>query len=254
MNNIIDWTSKYPILNWMGYNWCQDMPDGDKMHPHNPYRYYHSDAVIQSNDDIRLSVFIRPQKVKRWDGKVYDSKYACGLLRSEECFTYGMYTLECILPKGRNLLPAFWLTNEKTWPPEIDIFEGYPNIFGGYWTPSIRPHKPLLKQGYAIEPNIHYGTTEDRIKVGANGVEMNVLHNPASEVNKYYLEWTPDYILIRYNNTIVKYIDKRTNFKLFQQLNEHPWMYVIFDNVIHKSGICTIGAELILKHFNYRKL
>jgi hypothetical protein len=38
MNDIIDWTTKYPILNWMGYNWCQDMPGGDKMHPDIPYR------------------------------------------------------------------------------------------------------------------------------------------------------------------------------------------------------------------------
>lgn len=254
MKETIDWTTEYPVIDWMGYRWKQDMPGGDKMHPCNPYRYYHPDSTRISNNKLELNVFKNPRFVKRWDGNTYDCKYSCGLVRSEECFSYGTYTLYCILPKGVNLLPAFWLTNEKTWPPEIDIFEGYPNACGGYWTPSIRPHKPLLKQGYAIESNIHYGTAKDRIKAGATGCETKVLFNPSSEVNKYSLEWTSEYIVIRYNNTIVRYVDERTNWPLFKQLNEHPWMYVIFDNVIHKNRLCGLGKPLVLKYFDYRKL
>lgn len=253
-NEVIDFKTKYPIIDWMGYEWCQDMPGGDKLHPYNPYRYYHPDGVKRVGNEIRLSVVKVPRTVTRWDGKTYDSKYACGLLRSKECFTFGTFYANCILPKGRNLLPAFWLTNEKTWPPEIDIFEGYPNVCGGYWTPSIRPHKPLIKQGYAVEPNLHYGTSEDRIKVGAVGCEINVLDNPASESNLYILEWYPTYVAILYNGHLVKYIDDKENPELFKQLNGHPWMYVIFDNVIHKKGTCEVGAELIVKDFTYRSI
>ena len=31
------------------------------------------------------------------------------------------------LPYGDNLWPAFWMWSWDSWPPEIDIFEGYTN-------------------------------------------------------------------------------------------------------------------------------
>ena len=253
MNDIIDWTTKYPILNWMGYNWCQDMPGGDKMHPDIPYRYYSKDSVLKIKDDVLLTVFKSPCNIKRWDNKTYNCKYACGLIRSEEPFTYGIYTLDCILPKGRNLFPSFWLTNEKTWPPEIDIFEGYPNIFGGYKTLNVQPHRFPPRIGYAIETNVHYGTNE-HLQIGPCGCSTDIVVNPVKEVNRYTLIWTPEYIHISYNNTLVRYIDAKSNYKLFQQLNEHPWMYVIINNVINKNKDVGLHIPFILKHFSYTKL
>lgn len=254
MKETIDWTTEYPVIDWMGYRWRQDMPGGEKIHPDTPYRYYHYCSTFKFNDNLLLSVLKKPQRVGRWDGNTYDCKYACGLVRSEECFSYGTYTLYCSLPKGANLHSAFWLTNEKTWPPEIDIFEGYSNAFGGYWTPSISPHKPIVKQGYAIETNVHYNTEDDKTNIGATGCGINTLLNPASEINKYSLEWTPEYIIIRYNGNIVRYVDDRQNWPLFRQLNEHPQMYVIFNNVIHKNRLCGLGKPLILQYFSYKKL
>jgi len=253
MKEIIDCTTKYPIIDWMGYKWELDMPGSDKIHPDNPFRYYHSDSIIKFNDDLLLSVFKIPRTVKRWDGKSYDSEYSCGLIRSTECFSYGVYTLDCILPKGRNLHSAFWLTNEKTWPPEIDIFEGYSNIFGGYKTFNVKPHKFPPRCGYSVETNVHYGT-ENHLQIGPNGCSTNVLINPTNEINRYTLIWTPEYIHISYNNTLVRYVDERSNNELFKQLNKHPWMYVIINNIINKNKNAGLHVPLILKHFNYTKL
>lgn len=38
-------------------------------------------------------------------------------------FLYGMFEIRCKLPKKNGQYPAFWLTGNNSWPPEIDVFE-----------------------------------------------------------------------------------------------------------------------------------
>lgn len=184
--------------------------------------------------------------ITNFDEKTYSLKNIS--LKSKERFSYGIYTLECILPKGRNYFPSFSLFNDRILAA-IDVFVGHSNIFGGYWKPFIKPYKPLLQQGYSIESDIYCETPEKIIDIGETGVEKNILHNPSSEVNKYSLEWTQNYILIRYNDEIVKYVDERTNFELFRYLNQDPYMYVIFSTDKIKNGV-----TYALKKFDYKKL
>ncbi|TCR73226.1 family 16 glycosylhydrolase [Rhizobium sp. BK376] len=53
-------------------------------------------------------------------------RYASGLLNTAGrfSFTYGSVEIRAKVPAGRGLWPAFWLLPEdRTWPPEIDVFE-----------------------------------------------------------------------------------------------------------------------------------
>lgn len=53
-------------------------------------------------------------------------EFTSGLLTSRPSFTqkYGFFELRARIPAGKGLWPAFWLLpHDKSWPPEIDVFE-----------------------------------------------------------------------------------------------------------------------------------
>lgn len=53
-------------------------------------------------------------------------EYLSGLLSSHISFSqqYGYFEIECKMPAGRGLWPAFWMKAQSgAWPPEIDVFE-----------------------------------------------------------------------------------------------------------------------------------
>ncbi|MGV2184429.1 family 16 glycosylhydrolase [Rhizobium rhizogenes] len=53
-------------------------------------------------------------------------EYASGMLTTAGrfSFTYGRVEIRARMPSGKGLWPAFWLLPaDKTWPPEIDVFE-----------------------------------------------------------------------------------------------------------------------------------
>ena len=65
-------------------------------------------------------------------------------------FKHGTFEIEAKLPNGLNLWPAFWMWSWDTWPPEIDVFEGYSEKNPNYLELSnvIKIRK--------IESNVHY--------------------------------------------------------------------------------------------------
>lgn len=50
-------------------------------------------------------------------------KFTSGVMTTKAAYTYGLFEINCRLPGGKGFWPAFWLTGDNSWPPEIDVFE-----------------------------------------------------------------------------------------------------------------------------------
>ena len=64
-----------------------------------------------------------PENVKPF---ISDYEYTSGLITTQFSFSqvYGVFEMRARLPNGRGLWPTFWLLpKDRSWPPEIDIFE-----------------------------------------------------------------------------------------------------------------------------------
>jgi len=266
--NYIDWNTQYPIIDWCGIKWQQDMENGRKIHPDLPWYYYHPSCVSEDLRGMILTIKERPAEVHHWDlpdGVNYHPRYATGLLRSVDAFSYGDFELKCILPKGRGLWPAFWLTHSTTWPPEIDVFEGYSNSCGGYGYWPLKVGKNPIAAGYKIQPNIHCGTYPDNhVMIGPDNVRLSVFKKPTESESIFKLTWRPGEISIYYNGILVKHINNITHPSVFQQIDAYPWMDVIFDNWPNQNDLDkstwqlkafrkdpNFRPEFILKDFTY---
>ena len=250
--NIIDWTTEYPVISWRGYDWSMDAEGGRKIHPDSPYEYYHTDCVSRDGENIILTVMERPQKVGHWNGVVYDSRYARGMIRSVNPFTYGTFVLECVLPGGGNLHSSFWLTNEKIWPPEIDIFEAYTNRSGCYmrWPAELR--KRTLLPVYAIESNMHYSDSGgNHANTGADGCVVNKLRRPAKKVNEYRMEWTKDRITVIYGGNVVRELREDDFPEIFADLNRHPHMFLMINTGLRGDWFRGMKSGMVVRDFRY---
>lgn len=259
MSEIIDWNTEYPKVEWCGYVWQMDAESGRKIHPNKPREYYHPSCVEVGMPRVFLSVKERPQKVKHWNNVVYGSKYARGMLYSEDVFTYGVYTLDCVLPKGKNLHSSFWLTNAKYWPPEIDIFEAYTNSIGSYTRFGVNPcfgGVPMLCSrhllSYAVETNVHYKNDfGNHTQIGAYRCRLRDLHKPTSTPCNYKLRWAKDRITIWYDGVVVRDIHETDCPYMFEDLNAHPFMHVIISTGVFKDRPTKMKSDMVLNNFTY---
>ncbi len=57
---------------------------------------------------------------------IWNYQYTSGLMTTQPSFSqlYGVFEIRARVPKGKGLWPAFWLLPaNRSWPPEIDVFE-----------------------------------------------------------------------------------------------------------------------------------
>ena len=90
----------------------------------------------------------------------------------------------CYPYEGSNLWPAIWLTNSDTWPPEIDVLEGYSNSKG--------------KWGMRLNTNLHLGDTDDN-HYQTKAMSHGWLVDKLTSIN-LKLIWTTTSIEIYYND------------------------------------------------------
>ena len=169
-------------IEWCGLHWKTEMEGHRIIHPDQPWMWYDGDQVLPSNDGT-LS----------WDGKVYESELACGIIRSEEKIIYGDISADVKLPKGRNLWPSFWLTGAESWPPEIDILEAWSNSNGSYFRMTI-PQPPYLVPSWKTTNNVHFINDMEVFRVG-NKVVRTVkddisIHIARKPMNIIFNIWT----------------------------------------------------------------
>ncbi len=169
-----------------------------------PYQYWDKDIETTDNLVIGPNAVDNQHNlaVRSFAAPVADSSYKIGILRTNKWLRKGCKVSASIkLPAETGVWPGFWLTahpeDDKGWPREIDIFEGY-NREG--------LHKPYDQNrifGHTLQSNGHYGTVKDHREIGAK------THRVKKDVTKNYINYEMSWeneIHIRYNGREVRKI------------------------------------------------
>lgn len=112
--------------------------------------------------------------------------YTSGLLTTEDSFDQvcGRFVIKCKLPAGKGLWPAFWLLpKDKSWPPEIDVFEAF-----GAPSPS----------GEGGPPKIHVGI--HAVDTSKNAGDWFAAGDITGSYNVYAAEWDATHITFFFND------------------------------------------------------
>ena len=246
------------MIDFCNYQWTTAMEGGRIIHPAAPWMWYDGDAVYVDNGTAELSAYCEPNTIHHWDGNWYRPTVACGLLRSVDTFSYGTFSAEIQMPKGRNLWPAFWLVGSgEPWPDcgEIDIMEGWTNRFGGYFKLGI-PQPPYLVPSWNTTINIHwnsdyqeYWNYDGHKSCGSRRLPIIFsLKRPAHNFVKYEVEWRPDFITFRVNGKTIR----TYGYDVAKYLHDKK-MHVIIDLWTTGEDF-TCETPMKIRNFEYKPL
>ena len=131
-----------------------------------------------------------------------------------------------------------------TWPPEIDIFEGYTKNTNNYFTFDIR--NPI--GFWNLNTNVHLGETPNNYNLKAKTHWMG-FKDPSKHFIKYGCMWTPDSLDFYFNEQKVRSI---TDKDCLDQLNKTT-MNLIINNSVDKSVDINNPpeSEFIINYFKY---
>ena len=91
-------------IGWAGYEWITQERWG-KWHKSKPWNWYDPKCVhIDNWGYLHLGTHKNPKQF----GDI-ESPYGVGLISSVDDFGYGHFEIECKLPTGKKLWPAFWM-------------------------------------------------------------------------------------------------------------------------------------------------
>lgn len=230
-------------MNWSGYEWLTQERWG-QYHPDKPIVWYDPSAVEIDGVSNYLTLKTRPNP-KHFKSDNITIPVGTGLVSCTEKFGYGIFEISAKLPSGPFVWPAFWMWAFESWPPEIDVFEGYSNHNGSYfnWLP-----RSLIGKFWAVNSNVHLGAPPDNYNLGAKSHWLG-WKSPDKCFNTYGVLWSKDEISILFNNRVVRTI---TDTSTLKQLNGKK-MNVIINNSVQNSYINTSMPEheMVVKYFKY---
>lgn len=215
-------------INWANYNWITQERWG-QIHPDKPIVWYDESAVVLNDDNsIDLLSHWNPKKFRNLLGNSdFFSDIGVGLISCTEKFEYGYFELTAKLPTQAFAWPAFWMWSWDKWPPEIDVFEGYANRKGKYWSSFW---DILENRFWKVESNVHLGKTPNNYNIGAHNHFLGY-KSPSVVWNKYAVLWLPEEISFWYNDTLVRKIKERS---ILDQL-KGTTMNVVINNSVYKT-------------------
>lgn len=235
---------------WSGYQWITQERWG-QVHPTKPKAWYDESAIeikycpLLECKQLMLKTHKNPKYFKELDLEV---QIGVGLISCTKKFGYGHYEIEAKLPSGPNLWPAFWTWSFNSWPPEIDIIEGYSNSNGSYFNWNI----DMIKGNFwKVQTNIHLGETPGNYSIGSKNHWLG-WKSPDKVFNKYSLTWTETEVSIFFNDNLVRKItDKET----LNQLRGKQ-MNVIINNMVTSdvNEDNPPNSEFIVNYFKYTPL
>lgn len=255
-------------INWQGYEWLTQERWG-LIHPEKPLVWYDSSAVsIDIDQTLRLKARPNPKEFEIYDPECdYDcpppkikvtSPFGIGLVSCTEKFGYGYFEIEAKLPKGPYAWPAFWMWAFETYPPEIDVFEGYSNKKGSYFN---WHHDLLLGKFWRVKSNIHLkdktagATIGGQNSDGTHRYQLNAKahwlgwKSPHKKFNKYAVLWDKDLIEIYFNDKCVRRI---TDQKVLRQFDNRTMNVIINNSVQDGYSKNPLEHEMVIKNFKYK--
>lgn len=178
-------------------------------HPKDLQQWYDPKAVILNNG-LNLIITENTKVVTSYmiNGILMDNqppvtiKHGVGLVTSKEAFGYGIYEWNIKLPIGIGLWPAVWLSCKDSWPPEIDVIEGYSNKKSNY--------------GRNLNTDIHCGKNPETLN--SKGAKRHGLFVNDKQVLNLKCYWTENYIKIYYNNFLCREITDKKDLAWFKNV------------------------------------
>jgi beta-glucanase (GH16 family) len=227
-------------IKWSGREWLTRETWGI-YHPEKDNVWYDRSAIeVSGNGNLHLRVHKNP---RHFDGKFIET--GIGLISSADDFQYGHFEIECRLPAGKHLWPAFWTWGRESWPPEVDILEGYTKAGSSYLGAFFNAFSV-----WNVQTNAHFGSMDDGTK-GSTGAMTHWfgLRNPARNFIKYKMSWYPDKIVLFFNGNEVR---KITDTRLLGQMNKQPSRVIINNNAENNNW--TSKSDFVIKYFRYTAL
>lgn len=203
---------------WSDYKWIPQERWG-LIHPDKSHWWYDESQIEIVNGVLRLKTDYNPRYFSELN---ITSNIGVGLVSCLTEFSYGYFEIEAKLPFGNNLWPAFWMYSWYSWPPEIDILEGYSDKNPRYI--ERRSFLNLFGATYNIETNIHYRVNEVNKYIGGNKNRLAI--DPTRNFIKYACDWQKDYIRFYYDDVLVREI---TDGNILSRFDGHK-MNVILNN------------------------
>ena len=228
-------------INWSGYKWLTQERWGN-IHEGKTFCWYDDTAVeINNKDQLILKTHKNSNYFPHLD---VTSNIGVGFVSNTTKFKHGYFEIEAKLPQGKHLWPAFWMWSFDTWPPEIDIFEGYTKNTNNYFTFDIR--NPI--GFWNLNTNVHLGETPNNYNLKAKTHWMG-FKDPSKHFIKYGCMWTPDSLDFYFNEQKVRSI---TDKDCLDQLNKTT-MNLIINNSVDKSVDINNPpeSEFIINYFKY---
>jgi len=251
-----DFSNKLDKNKWrLGQPWGNFHPKA--LHQH--YDTQHQETYVSRDNKLVLEMRHRPLDVVKADlpewrqaegedmPDEFTIPYAVGLVTTKESWQYGWFEAEIMLPKAISLWPAFWLSGQHSWPPEIDIFEAYSKNGSDYRDRFLFKKRPFVK----IQPNLHYGVVEEGTKANYGAYDVPVW-NATSRFVHYACWWEKDFIRIYYDGNMVFECTDPEVLKWYNQ--GHHQQFIIINNGVDDTGIePKENAMLVRKVAVYQK-
>jgi hypothetical protein len=184
--------------------WRYGMPWGS-FHPDNLTQYYDTDGKLSRITDEGIALDIRnwpktfyKKDLPEWQQtsempEVFTIPVGVGYISTKRSWKYGWFEAWIKIPKGQHYWHAFWTSGAYSWPPEIDIFEGYSDASATYGG-----NRPLKLTNRKIQPNLHYGIVENGTKA-AYGTYNNQIADLTERYVQFVCHWEEDHITIYYD-------------------------------------------------------
>lgn len=222
------------MIKWCDRNWMTQESWG-VVHPDKPNAYYDLNAVhVDEDNTLHLLSYYSP-KFFSHIGKVAD--FATGMVCCMDRFHFGTYTVKAKFPSGKNLWPAIWLYNLHGWESEIDIVEGYSNVFNTYHHANILKYPSF----YKLDSNFHYHNPLHEWV----GTKRYTVKNPTKNFIEFKMVWTDKFIRLYADN------------KLHRELNgdvmrhyQEPMRFII-SNGVQANGKPILSSDFMAKDFKY---